>query len=215
MLTNGLDIAYEEEDDGFTFTRKSRATTRNAKVAVPEPPPKEPTPPPVLTPPRQAKARAPKVKPVTTKHQQPPSPQLLPKQALRQAKRQQDENVHNHHYPNHQNVQPVRVPKAWGFEQSMEDAGLNPVSPPPPASPVRHGRRTISEGAKVVIPLLDTPIIQRNKQFRKETGGEGGSNSRRSSLGLRGRRASSLIDNGQVGTLEFNFVGTGDLRVNR
>ena len=88
----------------------------------------------------------------------------------------------------------------------MEDAGLNPISPLPPASPGRRGRRTSSGGAKVVIPLSDTPIIQRNKQFRKEVGG-GGTSSRRSSLGLRGRRASSLIDNGQVGTLESYFVG--------
>ena len=94
----------------------------------------------------------------------------------------------------------------------MEDAGLNPISPPPPASPMRRGRRTSGEGAKVVIPLSDTPIIQRNKQFRKEAGG-GGSNSRRSSLGLRGRRASSLIDSGQIGTLESCFVGTRGLRV--
>ncbi|KAF8436413.1 Mis12-Mtw1 protein family-domain-containing protein [Terfezia claveryi] len=167
-----LKPAYEEEDDGFAFTRKSRATTRSAKVAVPNPPLKEPTLPSVLTPPRQAKVRDSKAKPVAAKYQEHPPRQFL--------------------------QQPLSVPKTWGFEQSMEDAGLDPISPPPPASPVRRGRRTSSEGAKVVIPLSDTPIIQRNKQFRKEAGGGAGRSSRRSSLGLRGRRASSLIDNGQV-----------------
>ena len=45
----------------------------------------------------------------------------------------------------------------------------------------------------IALPFSDTPIINRNKEFRKKGGASG---SRRSSLGMRGRRASSLIDNG-------------------
>jgi predicted esterase len=45
----------------------------------------------------------------------------------------------------------------------------------------------------IALPFSDTPIINRNKEFRKKGGAAG---SRRSSLGMRGRRASSLIDNG-------------------
>ncbi|KAL2196471.1 Mis12-Mtw1 protein family-domain-containing protein [Corynascus similis CBS 632.67] len=45
----------------------------------------------------------------------------------------------------------------------------------------------------IALPFSDTPIINRNKEFRKKGGANGG---RRSSLGMRGRRASSLIDNG-------------------
>ena len=44
---------------------------------------------------------------------------------------------------------------------------------------------------KIALPISDTPVINRNKEMRKK-GGE----RRRSSLGLRGRRASSLIDMG-------------------
>lgn len=47
------------------------------------------------------------------------------------------------------------------------------------------------ESTKIALPFTDTPIINRNKELRKK--GTGG---RRSSLGMRGRRASSLIDNG-------------------
>jgi kinetochore protein Mis13/DSN1 len=43
----------------------------------------------------------------------------------------------------------------------------------------------------ISLPFSDTPIINRNKELRKKGGG-----TRRSSLGLRGRRASSLIENG-------------------
>lgn len=51
-----------------------------------------------------------------------------------------------------------------------------------------------SQAQMIALPFSDTPIINRNKEFRKKGGAAGG---RRSSLGMRGRRASSLIDNGQ------------------
>lgn len=50
-----------------------------------------------------------------------------------------------------------------------------------------------SAGTKVALPLADTPVIQRNKELRGTKSGKG---QRRSSLGMRGRRASSLIDSG-------------------
>lgn len=46
---------------------------------------------------------------------------------------------------------------------------------------------------KIALPFSDTPVINRNKEMRKKGGGGG---SRRSSLEMRGRRASSLIENG-------------------
>ncbi|CAH0016049.1 unnamed protein product [Clonostachys rhizophaga] len=48
------------------------------------------------------------------------------------------------------------------------------------------------QSAQISLPMSDTPIINRNKEMRKK-----GSN-RRSSLGSRGRRASSLIESGQT-----------------
>ena len=58
-----------------------------------------------------------------------------------------------------------------------------------PADPVE---RTF-DATKIALPFADTPIIRRNKEMRK--GVENGH--RRSSLGNRGRRASSLIDSGK------------------
>lgn len=50
----------------------------------------------------------------------------------------------------------------------------------------------VSKHSTVIsLPFSDTPIINRNKELRKK-----GNGSRRSSLGLRGRRASSLIESG-------------------
>ena len=48
--------------------------------------------------------------------------------------------------------------------------------------------------AKITLPTADTPVMQRNKDMRTAAKSEKGN--RRSSLGMRGRRASSLIDSG-------------------
>ncbi|KAG7104607.1 Kinetochore protein mis13 like [Verticillium longisporum] len=72
----------------------------------------------------------------------------------------------------------------------------------------RHTPRVVDdsvESAKITLPVSDTPVINRNKEMRKKGGG-----TRRSSLGMRGRRASSLIESGhnaiphrEVATSEF------------
>ena len=56
-----------------------------------------------------------------------------------------------------------------------------------------------SDTTKIALPFADTPIIRRNKEMRKGSGGE----SRRSSLSNRGRRASSLIDSGTSNGLQL------------
>lgn len=48
-----------------------------------------------------------------------------------------------------------------------------------------------TQATMISLPFSDTPVINRNKELRKKGGSQ-----RRSSLGMRGRRASSLIDNG-------------------
>ncbi|KAL8995966.1 MAG: hypothetical protein Q9169_004413 [Polycauliona sp. 2 TL-2023] len=58
------------------------------------------------------------------------------------------------------------------------------------------------EPIKVSLPFADTPIIRRNQEMRR--GVENGS--RRSSLGQRGRRASSLIDSGKSDALPHDEV---------
>lgn len=57
-------------------------------------------------------------------------------------------------------------------------------------------------GTKVALPAADTPVIQRNKELRGAKSAKGGR--RRSSLGMRGRRASSLIDSGASNGTEIS-----------
>lgn len=57
---------------------------------------------------------------------------------------------------------------------------------------------------KIALPFADTPIIKRNKEMRKASA----DTNRRSSSGMRGRRASSLIDEGR-GNGEFFCASAG------
>ena len=77
--------------------------------------------------------------------------------------------------------------------QSQAGTGQTPADAEPPF-----------DATKISLPFADTPIIRRNKEMRK--GAQTGS--RRSSLGLRGRRASSLIESGKSngkGLLDLRF----------
>ncbi|KAF4345435.1 kinetochore mis13 [Fusarium beomiforme] len=65
---------------------------------------------------------------------------------------------------------------------------------PPPDWDKSPQRELPVQSATIALPMSDTPIINRNKEMRKK----GGNSNRRSSLGNRGRRASSLIESGQT-----------------
>ncbi|CRG86163.1 kinetochore protein Mis13/DSN1 [Talaromyces islandicus] len=62
-------------------------------------------------------------------------------------------------------------------------------------------------GTKIALPVADTPVIRRNKEMRQERAGKG---QRRSSLGMRGRRASSLIDSGTSNAIPHKEVSTAE-----
>lgn len=66
-------------------------------------------------------------------------------------------------------------------------------------------------GTKVALPAADTPVIQRNKELR---GAKSDKGRRRSSLGMRGRRASSLIDSG-ASNGRHSLGGASEKRANR
>jgi kinetochore protein Mis13/DSN1 len=65
------------------------------------------------------------------------------------------------------------------------------------------------EPERIALPVSDTPIINRNKEMRKKAASKGAGSGRRSSLGVRGRRASSLIDHGHT-ALPHHEVSSAD-----
>lgn len=211
--------SYDEQDGDFHFTRGSK----RVKTLQPEPihetiredelaPAPAPAPKPARKPPAK-RGRPPKKKTTPEETPEPapkPEPKPAPKVAprplpTRTSKRRASQTpVHSDDTPPSQRVtrhrtrssidraDPVPTKTASGASQNHrieEEPELETVSTP---MDVDRGRRTeeVSEAKQIALPFSDTPIINRNKEMRKKTG------NRRSSVGMRGRRASSLIDSG-------------------
>ncbi|KAF3809209.1 Kinetochore protein mis13 [Colletotrichum gloeosporioides] len=223
-----LAATYDEADGDFHFTRGSKS--KRVKNAQPE---SEPEPEPAPLPPKKSgrgrppKERAAAAAPAPTpskepvvkktatskaKTRRPPSlevldedePQLVapaPKRTTRRSTRNSTapaEKPEEKPAPRRAS-RPAPVP-----EETYDEAeGSEPMDVDRRSTP-----RVLNdsvESAKIALPISDTPVINRNKEMRKKGGGN-----RRSSTGMRGRRASSLIESGhnaiphrEVETAEF------------
>lgn len=194
--------AYDEEDGDFVFTRGTKRT----KTAPTQP---EPVPTPAPAPlakrgrkPKEVKERDDETTTATAKKPRGRKMSFLTPKAendlvpkKRKTTRSSTGKVETDDpYRNGSRVQPVDY-------DSVDIVGDETVGQTE-ASAVDHS----TQSTVISLPFSDTPIINRNKELRKK----GGNGARRSSLGLRGRRASSLIDNGhcaiphrEVETSEF------------
>lgn len=105
---------------------------------------------------------------------------------------------------------PTSARRTNGARQASKDDGTRksarkksrkeeapPVEDEPQATPEQIDKPLSRDpnAQKIALPFSDTPIIARNAEFRKK-GGKGAGGGRRSSVGLRGKRASSLIESG-------------------
>ena len=109
---------------------------------------------------------------------------------------------------NSKEVLPVEAPKGAEQEKPAQVNGDIPR-----AIPTEQRKKTIPtldedhSATKITLPFADTPVIKRNKAMRE---GKAGKGERRSSLGFRGRRASSLIESGNSNG-EMGFSGICEL----
>lgn len=147
------DESAQEEDGGFTFTRK-RALR-----------------------PRKSLQQSGEAAPPTIVHQELKE---LPK--TRRRKLSQSSVGHR---AAEEDATVSKAPKRKSKGRGRSEVSLQNGHPTPPSS---------DHVAKIALPLSDTPVIRKNREFRKTKAG-----SRRSSVGMRGHRASSLIDNGHSG----------------
>lgn len=214
VLTNTL--AYDEEDDGFMFTRVKKNKQKH--------PTTEPAPLSELLQPSQPRAL----------HSDDTKKDALPAsgETARPVKKKPPKMSFS--TPKPQDDPPLRRSKRLSSEHDPQDAGpkLNvrkrdaqvrqddPEKRPAPEATttqpdVLH-RQSQHEGVeverdhsatKIALPFADTPVIRRNKAMRENKSGKG---ERRSSLSLRGRRASSLIDSGNSNALPHNEVKVPD-----
>ncbi|KAI3322477.1 hypothetical protein HD806DRAFT_126922 [Xylariaceae sp. AK1471] len=188
--------AYDEQDGDFHFTR----ATKRAKTAQPDPIPED-----ELAPaPKPASRRG---RPSKQKDNHEEAPKLAPTKSApkRTSKRRSSQTpVLSDDAPPPQRITRHRTRSSIDKADAVPAKATNGVSKSRRVEEEREiteqstpmdidkVQRTeeVSESKKIALPFSDTPIINRNKEMRKKTG------NRRSSLGMRGRRASSLINSG-------------------
>ncbi|KAH8881563.1 hypothetical protein GQ53DRAFT_702042 [Thozetella sp. PMI_491] len=213
---------YDEQDGDFHFTRGPK----RVKAAPPEPEsaPAVPAPAPVTKksvgrPPKQTRAKR-------ASSQQPeesaPAPPTRPSRTSRasataapattttrrtSARRKESIEHDASPPPAPDEEERLVIPKKRGSlrqqkrtasESIQEEEGRRAQEPSGTPLMTERGGPGDGSGAsltsqQIALPFSDTPIIARNKEMRKNHRASGG---RRSSLGMRGRRASSLIENG-------------------
>ena len=188
-LVADMNTAYDENDDGFRFSR-SRPKKTQAKTSPPPP--------------------SPELLPVEAKASTPPKRRRkkysfsdsakkdneAPKRTRRSARLSGEKEAIDTPVKQSKQVEKVEIPAPGPLSQEEDAAPIvNDV-----VEPVKW--RTPK---KIALPFADTPIIRRNKEMRKGNSDEG---HRRSSTGMRGRRASSLIDSGTSngGQLSSTFL---------
>ncbi|KAI0879024.1 Mis12-Mtw1 protein family-domain-containing protein [Hypoxylon argillaceum] len=204
--------SYDEQDGDFHFTRGSK----RVKTAQPDPIAEDELAPAPKPAPKPAARRGRPAKKKEVREELPdPVPKTVTKAALaapkaaptRTSKRRSSQTpVHSDDMPppppqrntRHRtrssidSVDPVptkatsSAPKSRQVEEERE---IETVSTPMDIDKVQRIEE-VAEGQKIALPFSDTPVINRNKEMRKKTG------NRRSSVGMRGRRASSLMNSG-------------------
>jgi kinetochore protein Mis13/DSN1 len=195
-----ISIAYDEEDGDFVFTRGSKRT----KTAPAEP---EPVPAPV-TAPSAKRGKKTKEQPKERDDDTTATSKKSRGRKMSFSTPKADPDVLI--VPKKRKTTRSSMGKAQNGESSMNastaDAGDDDTIDMVGDASAGETNKSIDHKSTVIsLPFSDTPIINRNKELRKK-----GAGARRSSLGLRGRRASSLIENGhsaiphrEVETAEF------------
>ena len=180
---------YDEEDNGFAFarTRSKKAKAETSKRAEPI----------------VEDVQGEKVKPApakrTRKKSVDPTSAVPTEDAPKEKRRRSPRNSGDHQTI--ADPPPIQVKKRRAKETKPVEPKTSEVEQPitasaeqGPKSPIPTEHHEISwDATKIALPFADTPIIRRNKEMRKGAG----NGDRRSSLGMRGRRASCLMDSGK------------------
>lgn len=193
--------AYDEDDDGFQFSRRtSKRTTKAQAATAPEPIPEEPVAKPAREDPLPPKS--------TTRRKKAPlpaDPESSDTQKRRRSTRLSGDKEQLEVRPKAVEPATTKRPKKTA---PVEKERRKQITPVPEAQPqqktavigvktptqneLKVAKKRDPNAQRIMLPFADTPVITRNKEMRK--GSKEGH--RRSSTGLRGRRASSLIDSG-------------------
>ncbi|KAI9886953.1 MAG: hypothetical protein M1823_001245 [Watsoniomyces obsoletus] len=189
---------YDEEDGGFRFTRtrsKKKTTITPNVPLIPEAVPEE-----------EEEEHGDQVIRETKK------PDVVKNHVNREETKQDVFETDEARPRRRRSARTAAAAASAAEEDSKRPSERRPPPPPPPPSKpnktnIPKERRdqqqqhqedvvvTVDDTQKIALPFSDTPVIKRNKEFRQQHSKKGGHH-RRSSTGWRGRRASSLIENG-------------------
>ncbi|KAL1964176.1 hypothetical protein VTN77DRAFT_7264 [Rasamsonia byssochlamydoides] len=197
--------AYDEDIEGFQFTRTSSKKAKplsGEEVSVPEPIVEEtPQQSPAKRgrPPKTKSSKASGGEDTGTNGTATGKPSRgRPKRASLELQNEPEKNHRSTRARDEEDPFPMEKVRKKGRPSKSKTVDANGFLSPEP---------TQTETSKIALPFADTPVIQRNKEMRKERAGKG---ERRSSLGMRGRRASSLIDSGASNAVPHKEVDTSD-----
>lgn len=176
-------IAYDEDEDGFTFARKTRSkkgVDEPVPVAKPRPSPGKP---------RAAARTATRSDSKADSRVTSASSETETSRPKRRSARlsgDKDEVV--------QILPPAEKPKRKRESNELKSSDdKRDGSPDLPQSELQVEKKRERDGTKIALPFADTPVINRNKEMRAM---KSKAPNRRSSVTSRGRRASSLIESG-------------------
>ncbi|KAL2413507.1 hypothetical protein ABEF95_000373 [Exophiala dermatitidis] len=225
-------MGYDEEDDGFQFKRVKKKKSESVKVNPPKSneearttvPPARDLPesarPPVEE--EDLKSKAKRRRTTRLSFSTPKSREDAPVRRSKRLSRDHEQrdgsptkNIADGH--RHKWRQP---PEERPAKQTEADNAVRPTEPKQHL--IETGADQVGKGhggenvpthqddysaTKIALPFADTPVIKRNKAMRE---GKAGKGERRSSLSLRGRRASSLIETGNSNALPHKEVEVHD-----
>lgn len=190
---DGSTGSYEEDDGGFQFSRKDTKKPKSSSEQQPIPSPIKSNAP--LSPRR---GRPPKTK----DHKDSRSPATIgesptlgvvstkpqrgrPKRVPEESYNEGDRNNRTLNRSEAEQLIPEAKSRHRGRQEKSKETQQNGFISPEQSQ--------IMTTSKIALPFADTPVIRRNKEMREKGASKG---QRRSSLGMRGRRASSLIESG-------------------
>ncbi|KAF2484054.1 Mis12-Mtw1 protein family-domain-containing protein [Neohortaea acidophila] len=188
---------YEEDRDGFSFSKSRKAKASKApsirdSTAERASPTKAPSLPSQLEAvPATTEEPAPKTTGRKVRRKLPTTPEReAAAKPPRRSKRLSGDNVEEQRGSPHK---PAHAQSHANHERSPSPFRAKPLT-------IEKKRRRGEDGVeeekitRIQLPFADTPVIKRNREMRKGSAENG---QRRSSSGMRGRRASSLIDEGR------------------
>ncbi|KAK0786653.1 hypothetical protein LTR02_011553 [Friedmanniomyces endolithicus] len=211
--------AYDEEVDGFAFKKGVRKAkepkqpaVRNSvtdeqlpAAALPAPAVVSPVKPQGPVPAQSEAAAAPKPVPKKARRRFPTTPEReAAEKPTRRSKRLSNE--HEPADPAPSPLKPSHAKSHANTERSPSPEKARPITIEKKRKRGVTGAEEAEKIMRITLPFQDTPVIRRNKEMRK--GGDNGH--RRSSSGMRGRRASSMMDEGRGNALPHSEVPTAE-----